>query len=102
MAGAQDFQTLFVGRSLIGIGVGAGLAIDPLYIAEMSPPEHRGRLTSFSETAINVGILLGYLSNVAFMWLDSSYNWRVMLAMGAVQPVTVGTQPPLSSVAVER
>ncbi|GAB5355141.1 hypothetical protein AAMO2058_000180700 [Amorphochlora amoebiformis] len=86
MAGANDYETLFLGRSLIGIGVGSGLSIDPLYIAEISPPEFRGKLTSYSETAINVGILAGYLSNVAFMWLPSEYNWRVMLAMGAVPP----------------
>eukprot|EP00466_Bigelowiella_natans_P012891 jgi/Bigna1/91097/estExt_fgenesh1_pg.C_880064 len=86
MAGANDYGTLFLGRSLIGIGVGCGLAIDPLYIAEMSPPEWRGKLTSYSETAINIGILSGYLSNVCFMWLPSEYNWRVMLAMGAVPP----------------
>ena len=89
MAGAQNYNTLFLGRALIGIGVGCGLSIDPLYIAEMSPPEHRGWLTSFAETAINVGILLGYLSNVCLMWLPPSYNWRVMLAIGAVPPLVV-------------
>jgi len=86
MAGAQDYGTLFFGRSLIGIGVGCGLSIDPLYIAEIAPPEFRGKLTSYSETAINIGILAGYVSNVAFMWLPDAYNWRVMLAMGALPP----------------
>eukprot|EP00471_Norrisiella_sphaerica_P006892 CAMPEP_0184484590 /NCGR_PEP_ID=MMETSP0113_2-20130426/6291_1 /TAXON_ID=91329 /ORGANISM="Norrisiella sphaerica, Strain BC52" /LENGTH=551 /DNA_ID=CAMNT_0026865639 /DNA_START=80 /DNA_END=1735 /DNA_ORIENTATION=- len=86
MAGANDYGTLFLGRSLIGVGVGSGLSIDPLYIAEIAPPEWRGKLTSYSETAINVGILSGYLSNVCFMWLPPSYSWRVMLAMGAIPP----------------
>eukprot|EP00467_Chlorarachnion_reptans_P002172 CAMPEP_0114512778 /NCGR_PEP_ID=MMETSP0109-20121206/15176_1 /TAXON_ID=29199 /ORGANISM="Chlorarachnion reptans, Strain CCCM449" /LENGTH=537 /DNA_ID=CAMNT_0001692523 /DNA_START=46 /DNA_END=1659 /DNA_ORIENTATION=+ len=86
MAGANDYGTLFLGRSLIGVGVGCGLAIDPLYIAEISPPEFRGKLTSYSETAINIGILSGYVSNVAFMWLPKEYNWRVMLAVGAIPP----------------
>lgn len=36
-----------------------GLSIDPLYISEVAPPSHRGHLVSFSEIAINVGILLG-------------------------------------------
>jgi len=89
MAGANDYSTLFLGRSLIGIGVGCGLSIDPLYIAEIAPPQFRGRLTSFSETAINVGILLGYLSNVCFMWLPPSYNWRIMLAVGALPPLVM-------------
>ena len=65
-----DFWPKFAGRCIVGVGVGCGLAIDPLYISELAPAAHRGRLTSFSETAINVGILLGYLSNLCFMWLD--------------------------------
>lgn len=42
LAGATTFGTLLVGRMMLGIGVGAGLSIDPLYISEISPPEHRG------------------------------------------------------------
>ena len=48
-----------IGRLFVGLGVGFGLAIDPLYIAEIAPAEHRGRLSCWSEFAINVGILLG-------------------------------------------
>lgn len=48
-----------VGRVFVGIGVGLGLSIDPLYISEVSPPSHRGHLVSFSEIAINFGIMLG-------------------------------------------
>lgn len=36
-----------------------GLSIDPLYISEVAPPSHRGHLVSFSEVAINMGVLLG-------------------------------------------
>lgn len=47
------------GRAFVGLGVGLGLSIDPLYISEVSPPSHRGHLVSFSEIAINFGIVLG-------------------------------------------
>lgn len=36
-----------------------GLSIDPTYISEIAPPSHRGHLVSFSEIAINFGIMLG-------------------------------------------
>ena len=54
------------GRFVTGLGVGLGLAIDPVYIAEVSPPKHRGRLVTWSETATNVGILLGFVSGFGF------------------------------------
>ena len=42
LASASTFSALLAGRMMLGIGVGAGLSIDPLYISEISPPEHRG------------------------------------------------------------
>lgn len=43
LAGATSFGMLLVGRMMLGLGVGAGLSIDPLYISEISPPDHRGK-----------------------------------------------------------
>ena len=43
LAGASSFGMLLVGRMMLGLGVGAGLSIDPLYISEISPPDHRGK-----------------------------------------------------------
>ena len=40
------YASLLVGILLVGLGVGIGLAIDPLYIAEISPPGGRGGLDS--------------------------------------------------------
>ncbi len=40
-ATALNYATLMVGRAFVGIGVGSGLAIDPVYIAEISPAAHR-------------------------------------------------------------
>jgi MFS family permease len=41
MAIANSFEILMLGRIFVGLGVGFGLAIDPLYIAEISPAAHR-------------------------------------------------------------
>ena len=72
-------------RFVTGLGVGLGLAIDPVYIAEVSPPKHRGRLVTWSETATNVGILLGFVSGFGFRNAGEA-GWRAMLALGAVIP----------------
>jgi sugar porter (SP) family MFS transporter len=61
--------------------------IAPVYTAEVSPASARGFLTSFSEVFINIGILLGYVSNYAFARLPLHLSWRVMLGIGAVPSV---------------
>ncbi|GJN32899.1 hypothetical protein PR202_gb21441 [Eleusine coracana subsp. coracana] len=84
---AGDYTTLMVGRFVAGVGVGYGLTIAPVYTAEVSPASARGFLTSFSEVFINVGILLGYVSNYAFARLPLRLGWRVMLGIGAAPSV---------------
>ena len=84
-ATATSYPSLMMGRFVTGLGVGLGLAIDPVYIAEVSPPKHRGRLVTWSETATNVGILLGFVSGFAFRNAGEA-GWRSMLALGAVIP----------------
>ena len=84
-ATATSYPSLMMGRFVTGLGVGLGLAIDPVYIAEVSPPKHRGRLVTWSETATNVGILLGFVSGFGFRNAGEA-GWRAMLALGAVIP----------------
>ena len=66
---APSYAILMVGRFLAGIGIGFGVMISPIYIAEISPNLNRGSLTAFPEIFINVGIMLGYVSNYAFSGL---------------------------------
>ena len=49
--------------------MGCGLLIAPLYTAELSPSYIRGRLVTFCEISINVGILLGYTTGLIFKGL---------------------------------
>ncbi|GLJ29733.1 hypothetical protein SUGI_0586770 [Cryptomeria japonica] len=64
---------------LVGIGAGFALTIAPVYTAEVSPASSRGALTSISEIFINVGILLGYISNYFLSALPAHISWRLML-----------------------
>jgi len=84
---SHTFVAAMVGRVLIGLGVGLGLAIDPLYIAEMAPPAFRGRLVSYSECVIGFGITLGYIADYAFLGLPLGVNWRMMLGLGMIMPI---------------
>ncbi|KAG7361010.1 D-xylose-proton symporter [Nitzschia inconspicua] len=89
MACANGFAVLMLGRFFVGLGVGFGLAIDPLYIAEVSPAAHRGELVTWSEMAINVGIVLGFFSGIVFYNVNDNLEWRLMFAMGCILPVVM-------------
>jgi SP family xylose:H+ symportor-like MFS transporter len=76
-------------RILGGVGVGIASMLSPLYIAEISPSAIRGRLVSFNQLAIVLGILVVYFVNwyIASLgndvWLKS-VGWRWMLASEAI------------------
>ncbi|XP_057455489.1 probable polyol transporter 4 [Lotus japonicus] len=87
---APSFTVLLIGRLLAGVGIGFGVMISPIYIAEISPNTTRGSLTAFPEIFINIGILLGYVSNYAFSGFSPHINWRIMLGVGILPSVFIG------------
>lgn len=88
-SGAGGYASLMLGRSFVGYGVGFGLAIDPVYIGEISQAAHRGQLVTWSEIATNVGILLGFASGLIFADVDDAVAWRLMFALGVILPCLV-------------
>jgi SP family sugar:H+ symporter-like MFS transporter len=56
---------LAVWRVIGGFAIGLASVIGPTYIAEVAPPAYRGRLASFQQMAIVVGIALSQLVNYA-------------------------------------
>ncbi|KAG5625007.1 hypothetical protein H5410_010225 [Solanum commersonii] len=87
MGFATTYAFLMFGRFVAGVGVGYALMVAPVYTAEVAPASSRGFLTSFPEVFINFGILMGYVSNVAFSKLSTHLSWRFMLGIGAVPSV---------------
>ena len=82
---ATSFWTLVIARVIGGLGVGAAILIAPIYIAEIAPPASRGRLVSFNQLNIVIGISAAFFSNYfindAF---DGEVAWRYMLGVEAV------------------
>lgn len=70
-------------RILGGIGVGLASAICPMYIAEMSPANIRGKLVSWNQFAIIFGMLVVYFVNYFIVfgkeadWINTT-GWRQM------------------------
>jgi sugar porter (SP) family MFS transporter len=82
---AWDFWSLFFFRLVGGLGVGASSVLGPLYLAEISPAEWRGRLVAFFQTNIVLGCLLAFVSNAGLGLLGlGDAEWRWKLGVGAV------------------
>jgi sugar porter (SP) family MFS transporter len=81
---ATDVYSFIIARALGGIGVGIATVAAPLYIAEISPPESRGRLAGMFQFNIVFGILIAFLSNYLIgLNMDAGVAWRWMLGVEA-------------------
>jgi len=90
---APNFLLLVIARMVGGLGVGAALIIAPMYIAEIAPAEIRGRMVSFNQLNIVIGISAAFFSNYLILTLGQSdlawaeslrfgdWNWRWMLGV---------------------
>ncbi|MBB5116724.1 major facilitator transporter [Streptomyces eurocidicus] len=86
-------------RVLGGIAIGMASVIGPAYIAEVSPPAYRGRLGSFQQAAIVVGIAISQLVNWGILNLADGDQrghlmgieaWQLMLGVMVVPAVLYG------------
>ena len=59
----NDFTLFNVARFVGGVGIGVASALSPMYIAEVSPADIRGRLVSINQMTIVLGILAAQVVN---------------------------------------
>jgi sugar porter (SP) family MFS transporter len=79
---APDVYSLIIARFIGGLGVGISTIAAPLYISEISPPSHRGRLAGMFQFNIVFGILVAFLSNYLLGGIGEN-AWRWMLGVEA-------------------
>jgi len=96
---APSFIALVAARMLGGFGVGAALIIAPMYIAEIAPAAMRGRMVSFNQLNIVIGISAAFFTNYLILRLGQSdlawaealrlgeWNWRWMLGVEALPAI---------------
>jgi SP family myo-inositol transporter-like MFS transporter 13 len=76
---------MIIGRSIVGLAVGAGSFVAPLYIAELSPAPFRGRLITVNILFITFGQVVAYIVGWAFVqWGNENTGWRWMVGLGAL------------------
>ncbi len=60
----NDFTLFNIARFVGGMGIGIASALAPMYIAEVSPAEIRGRMVSLNQMTIVLGILAAQIVNM--------------------------------------
>ncbi len=85
---AWTWPVFLAARLLGGIGIGGSSVLGPVYIAELAPAEHRGRLVGLFQINIVVGILLAYFSNFVISALHTgALEWRLDFGVAAIPAV---------------
>jgi SP family arabinose:H+ symporter-like MFS transporter len=89
-------------RFIGGVGIGLASNVVPLYISEIAPARSRGRLITYYQFALTLGILVAYLTNAWLLdyslhhtsadgsWFAAATTteiWRFMLGLGAVPAI---------------
>nr|XP_011466336.1 PREDICTED: sugar transporter ERD6-like 3 isoform X1 [Fragaria vesca subsp. vesca]XP_011466337.1 PREDICTED: sugar transporter ERD6-like 3 isoform X1 [Fragaria vesca subsp. vesca] len=81
IAFAQNALWLDIGRLSVGFSIGIIYYVQvPVYIAEITPKDLRGRFTSSNQLMISCGFSLFYL-------IGNAISWRTMAAIGSIPGV---------------
>ena len=98
---APNFPAFIAWRIAGGVAIGLSSNISPVYIAEVSPAAHRGRLVSLNQFAVVIGILFAQIMNwliaapvpdgltpaAALASWNVQFGWRWMFTVVAVPAV---------------
>jgi sugar porter (SP) family MFS transporter len=96
-----SLDQLLLYRMMGGIGIGIVSVVCPLYISEISPASHRGRMVSLYQLAVTVGFLGAYLMNFYLLNASTNFNssnelltkifrtevWRAMLGAESIPAI---------------
>jgi len=79
---ATNVSTFIAARVIGGLGIGISTVVAPMYISEIAPPQHRGRLAGMFQFNIVFGILVAFVSNALLAGIGEN-AWRWMLGVAA-------------------
>lgn len=93
---------IITARVIGGVGIGLASNVVPLYISEIAPARIRGRLVTYYQFAVTLGILIAYLTNSALLQYALAHTnnttgilhtvmvtevWRGMFGIGVIPAV---------------
>lgn len=82
---AWNWKVLVLSRVVGGLAIGGSSVLGPMYIAEIAPPNWRGRLVGCFQFNVVVGILVAFVSNFGVGLLHlGDMEWRCKLGIPAL------------------
>lgn len=93
------FWALVTARIIGGYAFGS-LSLAPIYVAEIAPPDRRGRLVAYNQLSIMIGFSAAYFANYLILRASGSHSslalrlglaehaWRYMLGLQIVPALT--------------
>ncbi len=79
---ATNVSIFIASRVIGGLGIGISTVVAPMYISEIAPPKHRGRLAGMFQFNIVFGILVAFVYNALLAGIGEN-AWRWMLGVAA-------------------
>jgi len=81
---ATQYYVFIINRIVAGLAVGSASMLAPIYIAEISPAKHRGKLVALNVFAIFLGQFTAFFSNFLLRDVGGVDNWRWMIGIQVV------------------
>uniref|UniRef100_A0A060SYD6 ARAD1A15246p n=1 Tax=Blastobotrys adeninivorans TaxID=409370 RepID=A0A060SYD6_BLAAD len=74
---SQNVAQLIVGRIIAGFGIGFASSQVPVYVAEMSPKNIRGRLVGIQQWSVTWGIMIMFFIGFGCSYIDGVGSFRL-------------------------
>lgn len=84
---STDIWLLITHRVFVGFSFGMLACVTPLFVAEVSPSNLRGRLGALFSVALMVGLLLSYISDFVFSGSPLGWRWMFLLGLAPAIPL---------------
>ncbi len=81
---AHEVSHLIIGRFILGIAIGVGSCISPVYTAELALEKQRGWLVNLFVVFIQLGVFFSFVMSYVF---SHSGNWRMMIGLGIIPAI---------------
>lgn len=83
----SSVEMIALGRIIEGLAAGIVSVLGPMYLAEISPPQDRGRNVSCYQLAVTLGILCAYFAGYI---LSQAGAWRAMFGLSLIPAIIYG------------
>ncbi|GBG23916.1 Solute carrier family 2, facilitated glucose transporter member 2 [Hondaea fermentalgiana] len=81
------WNSIIIGRACGGLGLGFLLTMAPVYTAELTPPDWRGKAITLFQLSVTIGIFIMAIYN-NFM-AEITWNWRLGIALQCIPALIV-------------